>query len=150
MVGPDKWGPHGWKFIHYITLAYPDNPTIEDKKRYKNFFISLAYVIPCPLCRSHYIDHLEKYPLNDQVLKNKEELMTWGIIIHNLVNKSNKKAEMSISNAMKLIRSNNDTCTIEPCTNTHSYPKILKNKYIVLLILIIFIYFICKLFKKIN
>ena len=31
MSGPDVWGPHGWKFIHYVTLGYPDKPTKEDK-----------------------------------------------------------------------------------------------------------------------
>jgi hypothetical protein len=44
MSGPDVWGPHGWKFIHYITLGYPTNPTQEDKTKYANFFNALKYM----------------------------------------------------------------------------------------------------------
>ncbi len=31
-IGPKDWGPHGCKFIHYITLGYPKNPSNEKKK----------------------------------------------------------------------------------------------------------------------
>ena len=34
MSGPDKWGPHGWKFIHYVTLGYPHKPSKSDKLKY--------------------------------------------------------------------------------------------------------------------
>ena len=49
MSGPDVWGPHGWKFIHYITLGYPNNPTPLDKSQYYNFFESLNPLIECSL-----------------------------------------------------------------------------------------------------
>jgi hypothetical protein len=31
-INPNIWGTHGWTFMHYITLAYPENPSEEDKK----------------------------------------------------------------------------------------------------------------------
>ena len=37
-MDPEVWGPHGWYFLHSITLAYPDNPTDDDKTYHKNFF----------------------------------------------------------------------------------------------------------------
>ena len=36
MSGPNVWGPYGWKFIHYVTLGYPNNPSNEDKLKYLN------------------------------------------------------------------------------------------------------------------
>ena len=35
IITPQEWGPHGWKFIHYVSLGYPENPTEEDKHKYK-------------------------------------------------------------------------------------------------------------------
>ena len=32
------WGPHAWKFLHTITLNYPENPTDQNKADYKHFF----------------------------------------------------------------------------------------------------------------
>ena len=113
MSGPDTWGPHGWKFIHYITLGYPNNPTKSDKIKYKNFFLSLTTVIPCILCRINYEKHLTEYPINNDVLKNKETLITWGIKMHNLVNIENNKKEVSTKQGIKMIKKNDDTCKIE-------------------------------------
>ncbi len=109
MPGPDIWGPHGWKFIHYITLGYPDNPTEEDKKTYYNFFILLADVIPCSICATHFKQHLEITPLDDEALKNKESLMTWGIKMHNHVNAKNGKKIYSIKEGINAIIKNDDT-----------------------------------------
>jgi len=25
IIYPDKWGPHVWQALHYITLGYPNN-----------------------------------------------------------------------------------------------------------------------------
>lgn len=113
MSGPDTWGPHGWKFIHYITLGYPNKPTKSDKIKYKNFFLLLANVIPCILCRNNYKRHLEDYPLSNEVLQNKQSLMSWGIKMHNLVNIENSKKEVSIKQGIKMIKNNDDTCKIE-------------------------------------
>jgi hypothetical protein len=112
MPGPDVWGPHGWKFIHYVTLGYPNNPTNKDKNNYYNFFTDLANVIPCPICAEHYKEHLKITPLNDEALKDKESLMTWGITMHNHVNARNNKKKYSIKEAIKAIINNDDTCLV--------------------------------------
>jgi hypothetical protein len=46
-ITPEIWGPHGWKFMHYVALAYPAKPTEEDKKNYKIFFESIQNILPC-------------------------------------------------------------------------------------------------------
>ena len=118
MSGPDTWGPHGWKFIHYVTLGYPSKPTNSDKIKYKNFFISLSDVIPCILCKMNYKKHLQELPINDSVLKNRQTLMEWGIKMHNLVNIENDKNPVSTSDGIKMIKKNDDTCSIENFTET--------------------------------
>ena len=90
-MDPEIWGPHAWIFLHSITVTYPENPTEEDKIKYKNFFNSLHEVLPCPGCAHNYQIHLKKYPLNDKILSNRKKLIIWLIDIHNEVNKINKK-----------------------------------------------------------
>ena len=53
-ITPNLWGPHGWKFMHYISLGYPINPTSEDKINYKNFYYSLQDILPCDKCAINY------------------------------------------------------------------------------------------------
>lgn len=92
---PDIWGPSGWLFLHTITLAYPINPSYVDKTNYKMFFNSLSSVLPCELCKKHYAQHLQEYPLTDDILSSKHNLTKWLVNIHNNVNKQNGKKEMS-------------------------------------------------------
>lgn len=80
------WGPKAWFFLHTITFNYPDNPSNNDKKNYKNFFESLQFTLPCKVCKEHYINHIKDYPI-DNYLDTKETLVNWLIIIHNEVNK---------------------------------------------------------------
>ena len=47
---PKIWGPKAWFFIETIILSYPDNPTLNDKNTFKNFFNSLAFILPCRKC----------------------------------------------------------------------------------------------------
>ncbi len=113
MPGPDVWGPHGWKFIHYITLGYPNNPTQADKQKYYNFFKSLSNVIPCPVCGEHFRQHLDITPLDDNALKDKKSLMAWGVSMHNHVNSRNGKKIYSVEEAINSILDNNDKCLID-------------------------------------
>lgn len=113
MPGPDVWGPHGWKFIHYITLGYPVNPTDEDKKKYFNFFHTLKYVIPCSICGNHFKENLEKTPLDENSLSTKMKLIEWGIKMHNHVNKVNFKKEYTFEEGLKVLLTNRESCYIE-------------------------------------
>lgn len=148
MSGPDVWGPHGWKFIHYVTLGYPVEPTPEIKKKYFNFFQTLQYVIPCSICGNHYIGHLKNFPLTDEILSDKQSFINWGITMHNLVNLSNKKKEFSNEEGLREIIKNctgdcpgyTDT-TIKRNTDsfTETNESSRKNFIIVIVILILII-----------
>ena len=62
---PKIWGPHGWKFMHFVSLGYPDNPTDQDKQNYKNFYYSLQHILPCEKCAQNYKHNLAKYPIDN-------------------------------------------------------------------------------------
>ncbi len=103
MSGPDVWGPPGWKFIHFITMGYPNYPTESIKKKYYDYFHSLKNVIPCSICASHFAENLEELPLDDNVLSSRENLVRWGINIHNIVNKKNGKKVYTFEEGIKEI-----------------------------------------------
>lgn len=120
MPGPDVWGPHGWKFLHYITLGYPNYPTEQDKENYRNFINYFKQVIPCVICKNHFIEHLEIYKLTDDVMSSRINFVNWGIDMHNEVNKKNNKKVLTYDEGYQEILKN---CTGENC-NTNSYEKI--------------------------
>ena len=84
-IGSADWGPHGWKFIHYITLGYPKLPSKEDKKNFKLFFELIKDIVPCSICQYNYENHLKIYPLTDNILSNRFKMMKWGIDMHNAI-----------------------------------------------------------------
>jgi len=128
------WGRHVWKALHYISLGYPDNPTEEQKYHYKNFFTLLKYTLPCNICRLHYNDNLVEYPLTDEVLKNKNNLVKWVIDLHNIVNKKKGYPILTYEKALE---------------NINSYDTIhTNNLYFYLFIILIIILIILFLNKK--
>src|ERR1700733_5146368 len=85
---PKIWGKYAWNFIHLVTLSYPDNPTCEDKRQYYIFFTSLKNVLPCAKCKFNMEKHLKKFPLTDEILSSKQNLIKWDIHLHNYYNNS--------------------------------------------------------------
>lgn len=109
MSGPDVWGPHGWKFIHYVTLGYPNNPTPEIKNKYKAFFELLSITLPCSICGAHYSEHIQKIPLTEEILNDREKLIKWAIDLHNEVNAMKNKPIVEYKRARRMI-DNNEKC----------------------------------------
>ena len=100
-IKPDAWGSSAWKFLHYTALAYPENPTEEEKKNYMIFFTSLEHVLPCPTCAKNFKGNLEKFPL-EEALTNNQLLFQWTVNIHNEVNKELSKKEYSYKEALDI------------------------------------------------
>lgn len=95
-ISPDVWGPYGWSLIHYVALGYPEQPTFDIITKYRNFFISLANVIPCEKCKTHYREMIDKNPPQ---LENKDALFKWTVDIHNIVNKRLGKDTFTLNQA---------------------------------------------------
>lgn len=138
-TGPDTWGPHGWKFIHFIALGYPNNPNEEDKEKYKNFFYLLGDMIPCVLCADHYKKNLKKINI-DLYLNSKKDLIYWTILMHNEVNKSNGKKIYNFDEGVKMIIDGQGPikCS-EEFSNTNANNSSKSNNYILIGFLVIII-----------
>lgn len=93
-MNTNVWGSSAWRFIHSVTLAYPEEPTREDRQKYKEFFESLCYVLPCEKCCFNYRKELQEFNL-DKALESRESLSKWGVDLHNSVNRRLHKPEMS-------------------------------------------------------
>ena len=91
---PEVWGPIFWSTMHLVSLAYPDQPTYAEKRAAKEFYNALAYILPCPVCRSHFSEILKGLPV-ETWLDNRESLVEWVWTVHNRVNQRLGKPETS-------------------------------------------------------
>jgi hypothetical protein len=99
---PDIWGRFLWYSIHFIAMDYPEDPSEEDRRSYKEFFENLWKVIPCYKCGVNYKRHLLELPVvsnTGDFLRSKEALFTWTVELHNIVNTELGKPTMSVGEA---------------------------------------------------
>jgi hypothetical protein len=108
-VSPNTWGPSFWQTIHYISLGYPDNPSMIDQKNYQKFFENLHTVLPCLKCSINYKDHLNEVPLTSKELVGPKSLFFWTVKLHNIVNKSLNKPLVSNDAALNMYTSADST-----------------------------------------
>lgn len=87
---PDVWGPVFWTTIHITALAYPQKPSYAEKKAAKEFFESLPFLLPCPVCKEHLKTHIRKHPITPH-LDRRDDLFKYTVTLHNEVNKSLNK-----------------------------------------------------------
>jgi hypothetical protein len=83
------WGPHFWETLHCVSFGYPLEPTEQNKKDYKDFYISVRNVLPCRYCRESYTEFIlneKRSMLTDADLKNRECLTKWVYKLHQRVN----------------------------------------------------------------
>lgn len=74
--GPKDWGPHVWYVMDIFAKGYGDNPSPALKRDANDFFRSLANLLPCEECRTHYATLLKQRPVS-QNLQNSEVLLNW-------------------------------------------------------------------------
>ena len=114
----DKWGPVFWRFAHAVTFLYPmSNPTEEHKQVVRNLFGLFAFCLPCSICGAHFLKHLEKHPLDDDVLKDHDSVTRWFVNLHNVVTKELKKPEVKYEDVYRyhmLDASRNERGAMEP------------------------------------
>jgi len=48
------WGPLGWMTLHSISVCYPIEPTIADKKILDEFMDAFGMTITCSICNEHF------------------------------------------------------------------------------------------------
>lgn len=107
---PSVWGPALWRSLHIVALGYPDNCADEatrDMVRYdyKQFYENFWRVIPCKKCSVNYRQHLQELPPIDNYLSCRNDLFTWTVALHNIVNKELGKREYSVEEAREFYKS---------------------------------------------
>ena len=82
------WGPGLWVGLHSITFGYPQKPTKDDKKNFREFFILVGEVLPCKYCRESYRNFITtgSTKLTDSSMENRETLTKWLYCLHEAVN----------------------------------------------------------------
>ena len=90
------WGPSLWHFLHTMSFNYPDVPTVEEKKQYRDFILSLQNVLPCKYCRINLKKNFVSLPLTMDKMKNRESFSRYIYDLHELINSIlNKKSNLS-------------------------------------------------------
>ena len=108
------WGPHLWLSLHTITFGYPDNPNMDEKNNYYQFFKSLAFVLPCKYCRDSYTHFINTEPtvLTMQIFDERNKLTKWLYDLHNRVNdKLNVKYNVTYEDVVEKYESFQAQCT---------------------------------------
>ena len=85
------WGPGVWHTLHTISFNYPVSPSVEEKKQYRNFVISLQNVLPCGACRKNLKTNFKHLPLTMKVMDSRDTFSRYIYNLHELVNKMLKK-----------------------------------------------------------
>jgi ribosomal protein RSM22 (predicted rRNA methylase) len=111
------WGPAQWHFLHTMSFNYPVNPTIQDKKHYRDYLYNLKYVLPCKHCRINLTNNLDKKPLLMCHMKNRATFSRYIYELHELVNKMlNKKSNLSYCDVRERYEHFRSRCTEEKPT----------------------------------
>lgn len=100
VFNPEIWGPYYWFFLMTLAIAYPDNVNAVVKRKYYDFISNLPIFIPNPKIAHKFSDLLDKYPVSPY-LDNRESFVKWVHFIHNKINNSLGKEEISYSQAIE-------------------------------------------------
>lgn len=98
-LSPLHWGPKAWFFLDSIAMAYPVQPTEEEKKSAKNMILSLSDLLPCETCRINYKEYLRDIVEGnylDEVVKNRDNIFNFFMNVHNDVRVRNGSSTRSM------------------------------------------------------
>jgi len=90
------WGPSQWHMMHTISFNYPINPSLQEKKHYRDYIISLQHILPCKACRKNLHLNFKHLPLTMKHMKSRETFSRYIYNLHEFVNKMlNKSSGLS-------------------------------------------------------
>lgn len=143
------WGSHLWFSLHSITFTYPLKPTYDEKKEFRNFFLSLQNIIPCSICKKNYKRHLKEKPIESH-LETRKDLVYWLIDMHNIVNAEIGKKVLSYETVIKKYENvyQKNLLEVDHCySNSNDNTQLNKQLYMyfLLFLFIIFIIFITRI-----
>ena len=80
------WGPTMWHNLHAISFNYPVKPTLCDKRRYRDFILSLKHVLPCGKCRNNLKANFKKLPLRLKHMESRDSFSKYIYDLHETIN----------------------------------------------------------------
>lgn len=98
-----EWQQITWNIFHTISLNYND----QYRDEYINFFNSMKIIIPCKICRNHYIENINKTNMSIDYNIDKDRIFNWTVDLHNTVNKMHNKKLWAHDDARKYYQINN-------------------------------------------
>lgn len=81
------WGPGTWHFLHTMSFNYPVAPNTTQKRKYRDFVLSLRDVLPCGKCRKNLTKNLRELPLRRGHMKSRATFSKYVYNLHEKVNK---------------------------------------------------------------
>ena len=131
----DVWGPHYWFFLHTISQAYPETPNAVTKRKYYDLIQNMPLFIPVPELGDKFSNIIDKYPVSPY-LGSRESFVRWVHFIHNKINISLGKEEISFLKSIDLYKSNynHKTFILSEKLNLrkHYFYFLLKRNYLLL------------------
>ena len=101
---PNIWGPHYWFFLHTIAESYPEQPNEVTKRKYYDLIQNMPIFIPISEIGNKFSHLLDEYPVTPY-LCSKESFVRWMHFMHNKINVSIAKQEISLPEALNRYRS---------------------------------------------
>lgn len=98
-LNPDIWGPHFWFVLHTIAITYPHTPNEVTRKKYYDFIQNLPIFLPVEEIGNTFSQYLDKYPVTPY-LSSRTSFIKWMHFIHNKINASLGKDELTMEEAM--------------------------------------------------
>lgn len=95
---PNAFGPALWFTLHNAATAYPDFPDSHTKQSMKQLLLNLPLLIPCGVCKQHWLQKLNTFDLN-VIVNSRENLFIFLVHAHNSVNTLSQKPQMTVEEA---------------------------------------------------
>lgn len=107
------WGPAAWHFLHTISFNYPVNPTMAQKKQYRDFILNLENVLPCGKCRNNLRKNFKKLQLTMKHMESRYTFSHYVYDLHELINKMLcKKSNLSYQDVRERYEHFRSRCTL--------------------------------------
>lgn len=89
-IGPEIWGRSLWEFLDAILATFPrDNPTIEHRNAVYDLMQSLRYILPCPDCRKHYNEFLNRHSLDQALVSRRSFIEFYFLLKRDVASRTN-------------------------------------------------------------
>ena len=99
------WGPHYWFVLLTMATSYPKHPNDVTKKKYYEFIQNLPLFMPSSAIGNNFSKLLDAFPVTPY-LDSRDSFIKWVHFIHNRINVSLKKEEISLHDALEIYYNN--------------------------------------------